>query len=230
MISGTTTIPFLISKQSSREIAPRRLYVDGKKDFFVLKRIFDIVVSALFILFILTWLFPLLAFVILVDSRGPVLFVQRRVGRAGKSFKCYKFRTMVSNPEADMRPAIVGDPRVTAIGKFLREYNIDEFPQFLNVLLGNMSIVGPRPHMFSDCAAYSSKIPGYKFRTFVKPGITGLAQAHGFHGPAIDPEMLHTRFKLDAYYVQHASIELDIRIIYATVARRMRQMVAKSSQ
>jgi putative colanic acid biosynthesis UDP-glucose lipid carrier transferase len=186
----------------------------------------DIFLSALSILFVLSWLFPIIAFLIVMNSRGPVFFIQRRVGKAGKSFRCYKFRTMIVNPDADIKPACIDDPRVTKIGKILRKYNIDELPQFYNVLIGQMSIIGPRPHMYSDCAAFSRTIPGYKFRTFVKPGITGLAQANGYHGPATDAELLKKRFQLDAFYVRNASIKLDMRIMQATVSRPIKLLFA----
>jgi putative colanic acid biosynthesis UDP-glucose lipid carrier transferase len=229
MISGTTTIPLTHSKQEIGEVIPQRLYVDSKKDYFVFKRVIDVGISVLLILFLLSWLFPIIAFLVVVGSRGPVFFVQRRVGRAGKGFRCYKFRTMIINAEADARPASTGDSRVTRIGKFLREYNVDELPQLFNVLFGHMSVVGPRPHMYSDCAAYSRIIPGYKFRTLVRPGITGLAQARGYHGPTTDEEFLQKRFQLDAYYVKNASIELDMKILYTTVSRRIELLFAKSS-
>jgi putative colanic acid biosynthesis UDP-glucose lipid carrier transferase len=157
-----------------------------------------------------------------MDSKGPVFFVQRRVGRTGKSFPCFKFRTMIINAEADIKRADSNDARITRIGKILRRYNVDEFPQFVNVLLGHMSIVGPRPHMYSDCYEFAQSVPGYKFRTFVKPGITGMAQAKGFHGPVADPALIEKRFEWDAYYVRHASIELDVRIIRATALQRIK--------
>ncbi len=228
MIPGTTTVPFFINKQKRDEIVSHRLCVDNKKKYFFVKRVIDISISALSILFILSWLLPIIALLIVMDSPGPVFFIQRRVGKAGKRFRCYKLRTMIVNPDADFKPASVDDPRVTTIGKILRKYNIDELPQFYNVFIGQMSIVGPRPHMYSDCASFSSAIPGYKFRTFVKPGITGLAQANGYHGPTTDEELLKKRFQLDAFYVRNASIELDIKIMHATVSRRIKLFLNSS--
>ena len=189
----------------------------------------DVVVSFLVIVCVLSWLTLLIAAFVLLDSKGPVFFVQRRVGRAGKSFWCFKFRTMIVNSDADTRRADTNDPRITRLGKILRLYNIDELPQFLNVFLGQMSIVGPRPHMHADCNEFSKLISGYKFRSFVKPGITGLAQAKGFHGPVTDNDQFQKRFQWDAFYVRNASLELDMRIVQATLHRRIKLLFNGSS-
>ncbi|MBC7830027.1 MAG: sugar transferase [Chitinophagaceae bacterium] len=220
MISGVTSIPLFLNERKGYKNFQQRSYVDNKRAYFILKRVVDIFVSVLFILFILSWFSVIIALIITADSRGLVFFIQRRVGKTGRSFPCFKFRTMIVNRESDNKRAVPNDPRITRVGKFLRNYNLDEFPQFLNVLLGHMSIVGPRPHMHSDCYAFAQTIPGYKFRTFVKPGITGLAQAKGFHGPVANQEVVKKRFEYDAFYVRNASVELDLRIITATVARR----------
>ncbi|MGB8193640.1 MAG: sugar transferase [Chitinophagaceae bacterium] len=188
-----------------------RSCIDSKTTFFFFKRFFDIFISIIFILFILSWLFPLLALLIWLDSGGPILFVQERVGRAGKTFLCFKFRTMQPDGE--------GGQRVSALSNFLRKSNIDEFPQFLNVLMGSMSIVGPRPHMHQDCRRFSGLVPRYKLRNFVKPGITGLAQIKGYHGPAIREESIIRRYEWDAFYVQNASFWLDIRIVHLTATQ-----------
>ena len=227
MISGITSIPLFLNEQKVDGPLKQRSYVDNKKSFFVLKGVTDIFISVLFLLFIFSWLFVIIAFVIILDSKGPIFFVQRRVGKAGKSFLCFKFRTMLINPEADIKRADTHDSRITKFGKILRAYNIDELPQFLNELFGQMSIVGPRPHMHSDCAAFSKCLPGYKFRTFVKPGITGLAQARGYHGPVTDARLFEKRFELDAFYVRNASIQLDIWIIRATLLRRIQLLFNK---
>lgn len=226
MISGITSIPLPVSAQKSIEpTGYYRSYVDNKKIYFVIKRCIDVAISTLVILFVLSWLSIVVALFILADSKGPVFFVQRRVGKAGKTFRCYKFRTMVLNRDADTRRADPNDPRITRFGRVLRLYNIDELPQFLNVLLGEMSIVGPRPHMHSDCNEFSKFIKAYKFRTFVKPGITGLAQAKGFHGPVTDNEQFQMRFQWDAFYIRNASLPLDARIIHATVYRRIKLLI-----
>jgi putative colanic acid biosynthesis UDP-glucose lipid carrier transferase len=167
-ISASRFIPTLSVVRSSVRL---RDQIDQKKLFFFLKRIFDIAFSAIFIIGILSWLLPLLAILIRLSSKGPVFFLQKRIGFGGRSFTCYKFRTMVQNEEADLLQASENDKRVTRLGWFLRKSNIDEFPQFFNVLKGDMSIVGPRPHMYTDCHHFSMLLPGYKFRNMVKPGL-----------------------------------------------------------
>src|ERR1700733_6477457 len=148
-----------------------RAYVDQRKNYLLAKRIFDIVLSLFVLLFLFSWLFPILYLLIRLDSRGPVFFVQKRVGFLGRSFPCLKFRTMHVNAEANTKQATDNDPRITRMGRFLRISNLDEIPQFLNVLVGHMSIVGPRPHMYKDCASFSQVVDSYKFRSLMKPGI-----------------------------------------------------------
>jgi putative colanic acid biosysnthesis UDP-glucose lipid carrier transferase len=191
-------------------------YVVKRKAYLFLKRIFDIFFSFLFIGFVLSWLLPIISLLIIVDSKGPVFFVQQRLGRNGQPFRCLKFRTMVVNDEADEKQAEDNDYRITRFGKFLRRTNIDEFPQFFNVFIGEMSIIGPRPHMLSDCTRFSFVIPAYKFRTLVRPGITGLAQVKGHHGPSIDYESIFTRYHWDAEYIRNANFRLDLQIISLT--------------
>lgn len=211
----------LQSIQGENKIILRR-YIDSKKAYFISKRILDILVSLTFIILILSWLIPLTALLIKLDSKGPVFFRQKRVGRGGKSFYCYKFRTMVMNNEADKKQATENDQRITKVGKYLRRSNLDEFPQFLNVLLGDMSIVGPRPHMHADCISFSAIIPGYKFRNLVKPGITGVAQVKGYHGRVITTECIFRRYQWDAFYIRNANLFLDLRIIMRTAAQRIK--------
>jgi len=163
--------------------------------FHIWKRIVDIVVSFLVISFILSWLLPVIAILIRLNSKGPVFFIQKRVGFLGKTFKCIKFRTMVVNAEANSRQAVENDARITKLGHFLRLSNLDEFPQFFNVLKGEMSVVGPRPHMHKDCNDFSQVIANYKFRNIVKPGITGLAQVKGCRGPVKDKEAIFRRYQ-----------------------------------
>jgi putative colanic acid biosynthesis UDP-glucose lipid carrier transferase len=126
---------------------------------------------------------------------------------------------MYINRDADIRQAIEEDPRITRIGKFLRVTGLDEFPQIINVLLGQMSIVGPRPHMYADCNKFANAISGYKFRNLVKPGITGLAQIKGYRGPTKDFESIFHRYQFDAFYVRNANFWLDIRIVRKTIAQ-----------
>jgi putative colanic acid biosynthesis UDP-glucose lipid carrier transferase len=181
----------------------------------------DILVSVLVTVLLLSWLLPLLALLIKIDSKGPVFFLQKRVGRGGKSFTCIKLRTM---PSTRIRHLLQSEeqPPVTRLGKFLRQSNLDELPQFLNVLAGSMSIVGPRPHMHADCHAFSQFIPRYKFRNLVQPGITGLAQVKGYHGTVHTKEDAVNRYEWDAYYVRNASLWLDLRIMFLTVFQRFR--------
>ena len=195
---------------------PFRRYIDSKSSFFLLKRVSDIIFSIAIIIFLLSWIIPLIAIVIKLNSRGPVFFIQRRVGRGVKSFRCIKFRTMFLNCEADKCSASDNDRRITSIGKFLRKTSLDELPQFINVLFGDMSIVGPRPHMYADCNRFSEYIQDYKFRNIVKPGITGLAQVKGFRGPAEDSYNIITRFYYDSVYIQKMTFLLDIKILLNT--------------
>ena len=196
---------------------PLRTYIDCKKSFSFLKRASDIILSTIVIVFLLSWIIPIMAILIKLNSRGPVFFIQRRVGRGLRSFGCIKFRTMILNCEADKRSACDNDQRVTSIGKFLRKTSLDELPQFINVLLGDMSIVGPRPHMFADCNRFSEYIQDYKFRNLVRPGITGLAQVKGFRGPAEDSYNIVTRFYYDSVYIQKMNFRLDIKILLNTI-------------
>ncbi len=222
MSRNTTLIaPFTIPAENKLKSFSARSFVDIKNNFFLLKRMLDVVISMLFILFVLSWLIPIIAVLITMDSKGPVFFRQRRIGRGGKSFYCLKFRTMHPNKDSHTRQAEKNDRRITKVGTMLRKTNIDEFPQFLNVLMGEMSLVGPRPHMYADCSRFSQVVSGYKFRNMVKPGITGLAQVKGYHGPAITYESIFRRFQWDAFYVRNASLWLDLRIIKNTILQRL---------
>ena len=194
-----------------------RDHIDNKEIFLLLKRFFDIIVSASVIIFLLSWFIPLMALAIKLDSRGPVFFVQRRVGRGLKSFGCIKFRTMIPNEHSNEYVACEQDNRITKLGKFLRKTSLDELPQFINVMIGDMSIVGPRPHMFADCNRFSEYIHDYKLRSVVKPGITGLAQVKGFRGPAEDSYNIMSRFLYDSVYIQNLSARLDTSIVFNTV-------------
>ncbi|MFL5772204.1 MAG: sugar transferase [Flavisolibacter sp.] len=185
---------------------------------FFFKRVLDIILSFFILTFILSWLLPVLAIMILMDSRGPVFFVQKRVGAGGKVFRCYKLRTMYVNHLANVQQAQANDPRITSFGKFLRLSCLDELPQFLNVLIGNMSIVGPRPHMLNDCKEFSSVIKNYGSRSLVKPGITGMAQVKGFRGKTNDYFDVAHRYKWDMFYIRNCSMRLDMQIIKLTVS------------
>lgn len=198
-----------------------RHHIRSKLFFLFSKRLFDILFSLIVIVFLLSWFVPVMAVVIKLNSSGPVFFLQRRVGRGLKSFRCIKFRTMIVNVEADDSAAIGDDKRVTSLGKFLRKTSIDELPQFFNVLVGDMSIVGPRPHMLSDCSRFSAYIPHYKFRTLVRPGITGLAQVNGFRGPAQDLNHITSRFSFDSLYIREMSFMLDFSILFSTMVQTL---------
>jgi putative colanic acid biosynthesis UDP-glucose lipid carrier transferase len=201
---------------ANRRTPLRKQFTRSKTPYCFFKRAFDIFFSVVFIAGILSWLLPVIGVLIMIDSRGPVFFVQRRVGRNGRLFSCLKFRTMILNNEADEKQADDNDYRITRMGKFLRKTNIDEFPQFLNILVGDMSIIGPRPHMLSDCTRFSFVIPGYDFRTVVRPGITGLAQVKGYHGPTRNYESIYIRYHWDEEYIRNANFWLDLKIIALT--------------
>jgi putative colanic acid biosynthesis UDP-glucose lipid carrier transferase len=201
-----------------------RRYITGRNSYLIVKRCFDILFALVVIVFILSWLLPLLALLIRMDSRGPIFFVQKRVGFLGRSFACIKLRTMHVNAEANTHPTKENDPRVTGFGHWLRKSNLDELPQFFNVLTGHMSIVGPRPHMHADCRSFSRVVTSYKFRSVLKPGITGLAQAKGFRGPAENFEKVIKRYQWDAFYIKNASFWLDMRIIRETAIQTFASM------
>ena len=180
------------------------------------KRIYDLVVSSLVIIFILSWMIPLVGLLIWLESRGPIFFVQMRSGRDNRPFACIKFRSMKLNKESNILQARRGDGRITRVGKFLRKSSIDEFPQFLNVFIGNMSVVGPRPHMLKHTDDYSEMINKYMVRQFVKPGITGWAQINGFRGETRSLWDMEKRVENDIWYSENWSLWLDTRIIFMT--------------
>lgn len=180
------------------------------------KRAFDIIFSLLVIILVLSWLTPILAILIKLESKGPVFFKQRRPGLNEEEFICYKFRSMKVNQTTE-ESAVKDDPRVTKIGKFIRKTSLDEMPQFINVLLGDMSVVGPRPHLKAHNDIYSVKIKKFMKRHCVKPGITGLAQVRGSRGEIVVDEDMVNRIKYDVFYIENWSFLLDIRIIIQTV-------------
>ncbi|MCC5928975.1 MAG: undecaprenyl-phosphate glucose phosphotransferase [Cyclobacteriaceae bacterium] len=181
-----------------------------------IKRSFDLLLSILVLVCILSWLFPLFAIFIKLESPGPALFIQRRTGRGNKSFRCYKFRTMHVNKDANQKQATRDDARITRFGRFLRRTNLDEMPQFFNVLKGEMSVVGPRPHMLKHTEEFTLAVEKFMLRHYVKPGITGLAQIKGYRGETNTYEKLKNRVKLDRFYVANWSLFFDIRIILLT--------------
>ena len=193
-------------------LADRRLYLFGK-------RAFDITFSLFVVIFLLSWLIPLLALLIRLDSKGPVFFIQKRVGFLGRTFRCFKFRTMVVNPLCDHQQAVTNDPRITRLGKFLRITSLDELPQFFNVLKGDMSIVGPRPHMHKDNEDFGRIVANYRLRHYARPGITGMAQVKGCRGPAKNFHSIFHRYQWDAFYIRNANLSLDFKIVRLTVVQ-----------
>ena len=181
-----------------------------------LKRIFDIIFSFLVITLLLSWLTPLIALLIKLESSGPVFFKQTRNGIKYKEFTCFKFRSMIENNDADIQQATKNDLRVTRLGKILRKTSLDELPQFFNVLIGDMSVVGPRPHMTRENERYSKTVNKFMVRHFVKPGITGLAQVKGYRGEIETEEDIVNRVKYDIYYLENWSLLLDLNIVFLT--------------
>ncbi len=188
----------------------------------LIKRIFDIVISSLVIVFILSWLIPLFGIIIKLQSRGPILFTQSRNGENGIPFKCYKFRSMILNSNSDKVFADHNDKRLTSFGRFIRISALDELPQFINVFLGEMSIIGPRPHPILLNKEYAKKIQKFNKRHQFKPGITGLAQISGFRGKIKNLSDMSSRVKMDRYYFKNWSIILDFKIFFQTIFKMVR--------
>ncbi|ULQ54428.1 undecaprenyl-phosphate glucose phosphotransferase [Flavihumibacter fluvii] len=180
------------------------------------KRFFDIIFSAFVIIFLLSWLIPLIALLIKLDSRGPVFFRQLRSGKNNQPFMCIKFRSLRVNDEANVKQVTRNDSRITRLGRIMRKTNIDELPQFFNVFLGDMSVVGPRPHMLKHTEDFSSLYKQYMIRHFVKPGLTGWAQVNGFRGEITDNTLLQKRIEFDIWYMENWTLFLDMRIILMT--------------
>jgi putative colanic acid biosynthesis UDP-glucose lipid carrier transferase len=189
----------------------------GKKHNQAIKRLFDIIISVAVILLIISWLLPVLALLIKMDSQGPIFFIQKRSKKGGKLFNCLKLRTMRVNKAADMLPALSNDDRITRLGRFLRLSHLDELPQFINVLIGDMSVIGPRPHMVTDNAKFNKVLNFYNDRHFVKPGITGLAQSFGYHGPINNFDHLDKKIAYDIFYIKNWSAIMDVKIFIRTI-------------
>lgn len=188
----------------------------------VIKRLFDILFSTLIIVTLLWWLIPLLAIFIKLESKGPVFFIQKRSGKTNSSFSCYKLRSMELNADANTMQAQLNDPRVTKVGAVLRKYNLDELPQFFNSFIGNMSVVGPRPHMEQHTLEYGRSIDKYMLRHHIKPGITGLSQVLGYRGETSEREM-RNRVKVDIFYMENWSFLLDLKVVFLTVWNTVRK-------
>lgn len=184
-----------------------------------IKRAMDIIISMFTIIILLSWLIPLIAILIKLDSKGPVFFLQKRNKRNSELFTCLKFRSMFVNADADFLPAVEDDQRITRLGKFLRNHFLDELPQFFNVLWGDMSIIGPRPHMVRDNDHFEKTVKNYSYRHKVKPGITGLAQVLGYVGLADEQQKIEARVNIDIFYVRHWCTRMDGIILFRTARK-----------
>lgn len=204
--------PIMMLRKEPLEVASNRL----------VKKLFDLSFSMLVVMIIFTWLFPILILLVKLSSKGPVFFKQERTGEDNNSFTCLKFRTMRVNELSDELQASAGDPRITRIGKFMRKTNLDELPQFFNVLSGSMSVVGPRPHMLKHTEQYSVLIDNYLVRHFAKPGITGWAQVNGYRGETKELVDMEKRVDYDIWYIENWSFLLDLKIIWLTVWNMVR--------
>ena len=183
----------------------------------VIKRLFDLVFSSCIIVCFLSWLTPIIGFLIKLESKGPVFFKQKRNGINYELFNCYKYRSMRPNNLADIKQVTKNDSRITRVGKFLRKTSIDELPQFINVFKGEMSVVGPRPHMIKENERFLKRIDKFMGRHYIKPGITGLAQVKGYRGEVKTDDDIINRVKYDLFYIENWSLWLDIKIILFTI-------------
>ncbi|ERM81012.1 capsular polysaccharide biosynthesis protein [Rhodonellum psychrophilum GCM71 = DSM 17998] len=180
------------------------------------KRIFELFLVSIFLILVASWLFPIIAIFIKLESKGPVFYKQLRHGQNNVPFYCMKFRSMKFEPSGHFKQASKDDSRVTKVGSFLRKTSLDELPQLLNVLIGEMSLVGPRPHAIPMNKEFADKIENFMFRHMVKPGITGLAQSKGFRGEINDAFDMNARLRYDLFYIKNWSLLFDIKIIFLT--------------
>ena len=186
------------------------------------KRAFDLIFATLVVLFLLSWLLPLIALLIRLESKGPILFKQLRTGKNGKPFYCLKFRSMRISADAHLKQATKGDSRITKVGAFLRKTSLDELPQFFNVLKGEMSVIGPRPHMIRHTEDYSKLIHHFMERHAILPGITGLAQVSGYRGETKETEAMAKRVEADLQYIHSWSFGLDLKIVGQTIVQGLK--------
>jgi putative colanic acid biosynthesis UDP-glucose lipid carrier transferase len=215
--SDYSNIPVVLNSLGNTPVLTVRKVPLGHIHNAIIKRTVDVVVSSVFLITLFPVIYLIIGILIKTGSPGPVFFIQERTGLKGKKFRCYKFRSMRCNDEANTIQATVNDSRTTRTGKFIRCTSIDELPQFINVLKGDMSIVGPRPHPIFLNEKYSKLVEKYMVRHFVKPGITGLAQINGFRGETKDVREMEERIKKDIWYIENWSILLDVEIIIKTV-------------
>ena len=221
-----------VSKHSDTQKTPQIFLqsINNVHQYIIRKRILDIIGSVAGLI-VLGLMYPFIALAIKLASKGPILFVQKRTGLNGKVFNCYKFRTMRTNIEArheEGKPVVtqVGDPRIFAFGQFLRKTNMDELPQLINVLKGEMSLVGPRPLPVEECRYWRDTIPNFELRYMVKPGLTGWAQTTGYRGGNTNTRHMAFRLKRDFKYIENYSLTLDIKIIFRTI----KQMVTRDTK
>jgi putative colanic acid biosynthesis UDP-glucose lipid carrier transferase len=207
-VGGLTISPEIVFKRYSANL------LDNSQIF--AKRVFEILSVSAFLVLVASWLFPIIALIIKLESKGPVFYKQLRHGQNNVPFYCIKFRSMKFDPEGQFRPASKGDSRVTRFGSFLRKSSLDELPQLLNVLMGEMAIVGPRPHAIPMNKEFAEKIENFMFRHMVKPGITGLAQAKGYRGEIKDISDMNARLRYDLFYIKNWSFMFDLKIIFIT--------------
>ncbi len=208
-----------VGKGRNTVILKRMYPVPGTGMMEFAKRGVDLVFSALAIVFVLPVVIPVVYILLRFSSHGPLFFIQDRIGKNGHIFRCYKFRTMHVNDDADLRQCSENDERIFRVGKFLRATHMDELPQLLNVLKGDMSLVGPRPHMVYHDELFSAMVPEYILRQQVRPGLTGLAQVQGCHGPTPDLESIRRRTRYDLHYVRNASPKMDTLILLKTIGQ-----------
>ena len=202
----------VVSIRTSNDLKERLI-----RETFLRKRAFDFVFAGFVVVFLLSWLVPLVALLIKLGSKGPIFFKQLRTGKQGKSFYCLKFRSMTINAESDSKQASRGDIRVTKLGAFLRKTSLDELPQFVNVLRGEMSVVGPRPHMLQHTEQYAKTIHNFMDRHLIMPGITGLAQVLGYRGETKELDAMAKRVNADIHYIHNMSWLMDLKIIGLTI-------------
>ncbi|WP_285009739.1 undecaprenyl-phosphate glucose phosphotransferase [Pedobacter faecalis] len=222
-IAGTLAAPYTINYMGGEfpviTLRNEPLEIMGNR---FKKRAFDVIFSGLVIVFIMSWLYPIIAILIKLQSPGPVLFKQLRSGRNDEPFWCYKFRSMKVNKDSDKKQATKDDDRITPIGRFLRKTSLDELPQFFNVFYGSMSVVGPRPHMLSHTEAYKAIIGQFMVRHFTKPGITGWAQVNGYRGETKEDDAMRKRVEFDIWYLENWTGMLDVKIVFMTVINMLK--------
>ncbi len=193
----------------------------------IIKRTVDLFLGGFLAVVILPLTIPVAGLFIILESKGPIFFIQKRTGKDRKTFYCVKFRTMYLNEDANRKHVVANDPRITKTGMFLRKYFIDELPQLINVVIGNMSLVGPRPHMLRHNVEFSNKIKHYHIRHTIKPGLTGLAQMRGYHGLISNDQDLLNRVLSDIEYIREWTLLSDFKMFFKTVNHIIKAIAGK---